>query len=329
MTFNDQTILTFLSTAVNDGQSCGNGLSNQRVLGDYQQMKAVGNTFYGVFAGNGAALGRTSATIDPIFFRALGQADLAVTKAGPATAFAGTQVTYSINVTNNGPSDATNVVVTDTLPAGTAFVSSTVSCTGTPLVCNLGSLANAASTSFSITISVPANFLSSMGVSSKTISNTASVKSDQFDPTPGDNTATASTLVTQSADLALTKTCTPTISAKSSCDIKIVNLGPSDAQNVMATDAIVTSRGNFTVKSATGAACTPAPPVGPVTSTTLTCNLGTVPASATEIIHVVFTTIYGATISDTAKVTSTTPDPNNGNNSGTGSVKFPCHGLRC
>ena len=70
-TFNDQTILTFLSPAKDDSNS------RQRVLGDYQQMKAVndpppstaGATFYGVFTGNGAALGNPVANNDAIFFK--------------------------------------------------------------------------------------------------------------------------------------------------------------------------------------------------------------------------------------------------------------------
>ncbi len=329
VTFSDQTILTFLSPAVNDGGSCGNGLSNQRVLGDYQQMKAVGNTFYGVFAGNGAALGRASATIDPIFFRASVSADLSITKTAPLTAVAGTTLTYTLTVTNNGSTDATGVVVTDTLPTGTTFVSSTVfPCSGTTTVtCTLGTVPSGASTTFTVTANVPANFLSSMGVSSKTITNTASVSFSQPDSTPGDNTASASTLVTQSADLALTKTCTPTASNKSSCNIQITNNGLSDAQNVTVTDSI-TGSVNFTVTSATPAVCAPVP-VGPVKSATLNCNLGTVAAGATVIINVAFTTgFFAGTVKDTATVTSTTPDPNSGNNSGTGSVTIQKHGLR-
>ena len=46
-----------------------NGKSRQRVLGDYQQLKAVGNTFYGVFTGNGVPFGRPFANMDPIFFK--------------------------------------------------------------------------------------------------------------------------------------------------------------------------------------------------------------------------------------------------------------------
>jgi hypothetical protein len=54
--------MAFLSPAKDDSNS------SQRVLGDFQQMVAVGNKFYGVFSGNGAALGRSVASIDPIVF---------------------------------------------------------------------------------------------------------------------------------------------------------------------------------------------------------------------------------------------------------------------
>lgn len=42
----------FLSTKTD------NGNPRQRILGDYQQLKAWGNTFCGVFAGNGVPFGR-------------------------------------------------------------------------------------------------------------------------------------------------------------------------------------------------------------------------------------------------------------------------------
>lgn len=73
VTFTDQTLLTFLSPAKEDG----NINDSQRVLGDYQQLKVVndpppanaGATFYGVFTGNGAALGNPVANNDAIFFK--------------------------------------------------------------------------------------------------------------------------------------------------------------------------------------------------------------------------------------------------------------------
>jgi len=61
--FSTQVLETFLSPATD------NGNGRQRVLGDYQQLKAVGNNFYGVFTGNGAPFGRPFANMDPIFFK--------------------------------------------------------------------------------------------------------------------------------------------------------------------------------------------------------------------------------------------------------------------
>ena len=45
-----------------------NSDSGQRVLGDYQQMIAVGDRLYGVFTGTGVAFGRSVVSQDPIFF---------------------------------------------------------------------------------------------------------------------------------------------------------------------------------------------------------------------------------------------------------------------
>jgi uncharacterized repeat protein (TIGR01451 family) len=59
------------------------------------------------------------------------QADLSITKsdsADPATA--GTNLTYTLTATNNGPSDAQNVSIADTTPTGTTFVSATPSAGG-------------------------------------------------------------------------------------------------------------------------------------------------------------------------------------------------------
>jgi len=45
-------------------------------------------------------------------------------------------------------------------------------------------------------------------------------------------------------------------------------------------------------------------------------------------IHVVFTGNHAGVVNDTATASSTTSDPNTGNNSGTGSVRFLRRGLR-
>jgi hypothetical protein len=63
LTFTTHPLEKFLSPAKDDGDQ------RQRVLGDYEQLKAVGTTFYGVFPGNGVPFGRPFANIDPIFFK--------------------------------------------------------------------------------------------------------------------------------------------------------------------------------------------------------------------------------------------------------------------
>ena len=66
-TFTDKTLLTFLSPAKSDDPPANN--DTQRVLGDYQQLRVVGATFFGAFTGNGAALGGNTANNDAIFFK--------------------------------------------------------------------------------------------------------------------------------------------------------------------------------------------------------------------------------------------------------------------
>jgi hypothetical protein len=63
VTFSTLPLLFFVSSAMGDGNP------SQRVLGDYMQMKAVGNTFFGSFTGNGLAFGRPFSNHDPIFFK--------------------------------------------------------------------------------------------------------------------------------------------------------------------------------------------------------------------------------------------------------------------
>jgi len=54
-------------------------------------------------------------------------ADLSFIQTGPTTGYAGSNIIYTLSVTNTGPSSAPASVLTDTLPAGAAFVSATAS----------------------------------------------------------------------------------------------------------------------------------------------------------------------------------------------------------
>src|SRR5712692_7196938 len=126
-----------------------------------------------------------------LFVSGTASANLAITKTAspnPATSLA--NLTYRIVVTNNGPSPATNVAVTDQLAAGPAFVSAIPTqgtCSGPPTItCNLGSIANGAVAIVNVTITpqTPGQ-----------LTNTASVVTTENDPDTNDNSTTIQTTV--------------------------------------------------------------------------------------------------------------------------------------
>ncbi|MBV8518300.1 MAG: DUF1565 domain-containing protein [Acidobacteria bacterium] len=111
-------------------------------------------------------------------------ADLSITKTvtTPPPYTVGSIISYDLKVTNAGPDDATNVVITDTLPAGLEFVSADSGCSessGT-VTCTIPTLANGANTTRSISV---------RAIASGTQTNTATVTSDADDPTPANSAA--------------------------------------------------------------------------------------------------------------------------------------------
>jgi uncharacterized repeat protein (TIGR01451 family) len=65
----------------------------------------------------------TNNTSVPVITTVTPVADVGIGKSGPASVLAASNVVYTISVTNFGPSSASGVVVTDSLPAGVTFVS--------------------------------------------------------------------------------------------------------------------------------------------------------------------------------------------------------------
>ncbi len=111
--------------------------------------------------------------------------DLAVTKTHtPLTVFAGQNFNYAITVKNNGLADATNVVATDTLPAGVVFISATASqgsCTGTTTVtCNLGGLVKGATANLTLVV---------RAATTGAVTNTVTAAASEPDANPADNRA--------------------------------------------------------------------------------------------------------------------------------------------
>ena len=132
-----------------------------------------------------------------------GGADLTITKTDSSDpAIAGSTLTYTLTVSNAGPADARQVQVVDQLPTGATFVSSSAACVGAvgAVTCQLGTVAAASSRTFTIETSVSSSLVHDAG-SPVTITNSASVSSDQPDPNPGDDVAVESTMVVASAAL--------------------------------------------------------------------------------------------------------------------------------
>jgi uncharacterized repeat protein (TIGR01451 family) len=117
--------------------------------------------------------------------------DLAVTKsASPNPGQVGVSLAYRVTVTNNGPATATNVTLTDTLPAGVTFGFAQTdqgNCVGSgPVNCSLNSLAVGASAIMTITVTPNSTGL---------LTNTASANASESDHDASNNTATLNTLI--------------------------------------------------------------------------------------------------------------------------------------
>jgi uncharacterized repeat protein (TIGR01451 family) len=135
--------------------------------------------------------------------RSCTSADLALTEtAAPASVESGSNVTYTITVTNNGP-DATSATVVDNLPSGASLVSCSSTGGG---VCNnspqlnphtvtFASLANGESETITIVAATSASLLNGSSLSNTvTIGNKSAV-----DPISANNSATATIAITAQA----------------------------------------------------------------------------------------------------------------------------------
>jgi len=120
------------------------------------------------------------------------QADLKISKTGTASA-AGDKITFKLSISNNGPTAATNVVVSDPLPTGVSLVSTSgATCKLVGYVaCSIGNLASGATVNISIVVKVNLKGKALM------FCNTAAVVSSTPDPNLLNNFGTAVVKVTK------------------------------------------------------------------------------------------------------------------------------------
>ena len=242
-------------------------------------------------------------------------ARLSISKTGPAKAEVGSTYTYQLQVSNQGPVNATNVVVEDVLPPLVNFISaSPINCSdgNGKVICNFAELA-AGDPPVDIQILVEAN---QVGIAN----NSATVTADQFDPEMSDNASSWQTdIFPPSADLSLDFDPESTlISVPRNWHFNlrylVTNLGPSTAENVVLT---ITTDIPFN-KADEHPPCTKVNNAG---DATFVCNLGDIAVSSPQIVDIQISISQRGTFTHSAIISTTTFDPNPSNNlSGSGTL---------
>ena len=233
------------------------------------------------------------------------RADLSVALAHTGSFAAGTSARYTITIVNTGPSNASAVVVLLTLPTGLVFSSATgATCTasGAAVTCTLtGSRAAGTSAVITVTVAVAASLLG-------TVTPTVSVTSATSDPNSGNNSASNPTLVVASADVKVTMTHSGSFTSgtRGSYVMSVSNAGPATAPNVVVR---ITLPAGMSFVSARGATCTAAGSV-------VTCAFGSLAprGSVPFTLTVAVARGVSGTLTPTARVSSSAPDPNPVNN---------------
>lgn len=229
--------------------------------------------------------------------------DLGLTKSGPSTTPAGGNFNYTLTVTNLGPSPASSITVTDTLPAAVTFVSAASGgyLSGGKVIWTNLNVAASNSATLTLTVTAPPEGMA--------ITNGASIAGPNLDPNSTNNVVTplVFTSVTPVADLALTKTAPPVVPNNLSFNytLLVTNRGPSAATNVAVTD-VLPSNVAFVSASSGGFLSG---------GNVLWTNLGTLAANTSLTLTLTVTAPASGGTTNTASVTSPTSDPNGGNNS--------------
>jgi len=247
--------------------------------------------------------------------------DLAVTNSGsPSPVTAGSNITYTQIITNSGPSNCSTAALTEPTPANTTFVSaSAVTTGGGTWTCNPTGPASCSNPSVSpgSTGTITAIYTVAAGTTAGTIiTDTVSVGTTTKDSNGANNSATVNIGVAATgtgADLSVTNSGPVTASAGSSITYTqtVTNKGPASATTPKLVETVPAGTTATGLTGPAGWTCTLA---------TLTCQDTGNLAANTTVTGFTFTvsvpsTVGTGSISQTDTVSSTTSDPNGGNNS--------------
>lgn len=223
--------------------------------------------------------------------------------AGPV--MAGGLITYALEATNNGPSNAQNVTFTDVLTNRVTYVSASAGCSrsGATVTCTSATpLAPGATRTATITVRVNTT-------TTTNADNTVNVTSSTADPDPSNNAATVLVPVGFGADLELTKTVSATRVPRTSTfsyTFAYKSNGPSNATSTQIVDTL--PAGISYVSGPAGCS---------ETAGTVTCTLGTLvdAGAGTRTIVVRADTVGVKT--NSASISSPVNDGAPANNTGT------------
>jgi M6 family metalloprotease-like protein/uncharacterized repeat protein (TIGR01451 family) len=226
--------------------------------------------------------------------------------ASPNSTVLGRAVIYSISVTNNGPSIAAGVTVTNTFFPSVAVTASGVSqgssfLGSNTVICTFGAMASGARATADITV---------LPLAEGTISVTSQVSANQYDPAIGNNVASTITVVGPSADLAVGVVASqnPIVTRSNlTFSITVTNRGPSHGSGVTLSAVLPPS---FTLISATNSQ-------GGVTLQTnaVLASIGNLPNGGSAQVWVTVQPVANGTNSFIASVAGLQPDPNSANSS--------------
>ncbi|MGH9922169.1 MAG: DNRLRE domain-containing protein, partial [Nitrososphaerales archaeon] len=231
-------------------------------------------------------------------------ADLAITEDNDFDwVIAGEMYVYTIIINNSGPSEATNIVLTDTLPAYVIFTTFSVSqgiCSESDntVTCSLGTISSGDYATIAIVVTVNSDVQASL------LTHSASVTSDTADLYADNNSITGTINVTTQSDLSvmIEGPSEPVAAGQElTYNITVTNDGPSEATNVVATDDLP--------EGATFSAATSSQGICSLTDNVVTCNLGTIPDNGSATITIVATInpdVLTDSITNSASVTSDT-----------------------
>jgi uncharacterized repeat protein (TIGR01451 family) len=219
----------------------------------------------------------------------------------------GSTLTYTLDVTNTGPSVATSVTVVDQLPTEPTFLS----VSGDDWACGrVQSVVTCTLSSLAIGPAPEINILMTAQATGGTITNTATVTSSRGDANPANNQASEQTVVAQAADLSLSLADAPDPVAPNGTltyTLDVANNSTVTASSVSVTAQLPGSV-VFVSISGSGWACNTA-------GSTVTCTRASLAAGAAPAIAIVVTAPGShAALTATASVTSATTDLNTANN---------------